>query len=133
MAATGHAKKTARKATGAAASAHGSQSGNSGAERPGAVQRTQHALVHSSIHWSRFVAMSCGGKDSDVTGTTAYFVKSSGRAASGITGYTYMLSGMSSWNALPRRKSMSLPASFACFVPFRTPTNSSCRKHDDGA
>ena len=51
--------------------------------------------VHSLIHSSRFFAISSGGSDNGLSGTTEYFTNSSGSTAFVFTGYTNMLSGMS--------------------------------------
>ena len=59
----------------------------------------------------------------------AYFTNSSGSATPSRTGYTNMLSGMSSWKRCESRKSMQLLRAAACSVPARTPANSTWRKH----
>ena len=79
-------------------------------------------------HSSRWVVISLGSTFTGDFDSGPNFVRASGRAASGRTGYMYIWPGMSSWTALESiHSTKALPPS-GLAAPLRTPAYSTWRK-----
>ena len=63
-------------------------------------------------------------------GTSANFANTAGSFVPSRTGNTNICSGTSSWNRDDSMKSTSCRAAAVCSLPFSTPANSTCRKHE---
>src|SRR5207237_5386892 len=87
--------------------------------------------VHSLIQSLRFAETVAGSIEYGCGGSTAHLVNTAGSFAPGTTGFTYIWSGMSSWNGSVIMKSRSACAPGTVRAPCNTPAYSIWWKHVD--